>query len=66
MRQTLISMAAAALFAVAGNASAADQPPLKIGFITDMSGLYADIDGQQKQSQSFCPIQCHQNRQPPF
>ena len=46
MRQTLISMAAAALFAVAGNASAADQPPLKIGFITDMSGLYADIDGQ--------------------
>ena len=46
MKQTLISIAAAALVAVAGNAGAADQPPLKIGFITDMSGLYSDIDGQ--------------------
>ncbi len=46
MKRTLISLAVAALAAVSGGVSAADQPPLKIGFITDMSGLYADIDGQ--------------------
>jgi len=46
MKRTLISMAVAALAAVSGGVSAADQAPIKIGFITDMSGLYADIDGQ--------------------
>jgi len=46
MKRTLISLAVAAFAAVSGGVSAADQPPLKIGFITDMSGLYADIDGQ--------------------
>jgi len=46
MKKTLISMVAAALVTVSGAVVAADQPPLKIGFITDMSGLYADIDGQ--------------------
>lgn len=45
-RFTSIGIAAAmcAAFA-AGNARAADDA-VKIGFITDMSGLYADIDGQ--------------------
>jgi branched-chain amino acid transport system substrate-binding protein len=46
MKKTVISMAVAALVTVSSVAMAADQPPLKIGFITDMSGLYADIDGQ--------------------
>nr|WP_207634779.1 ABC transporter substrate-binding protein [Paraburkholderia hospita] len=30
----------------AGNAQAADGATVKIGYITDLSGLYADIDGQ--------------------
>jgi len=46
MKRTLISLAVAALAAVSGGVGAADQAPVKIGFITDMSGLYADIDGQ--------------------
>jgi len=46
MKRTLISLAVAALAAVSGCVGAADQAPVKIGFITDMSGLYADIDGQ--------------------
>jgi branched-chain amino acid transport system substrate-binding protein len=46
MKRTLISLAVAALAAVSGGVGAADQGPVKIGFITDMSGLYADIDGQ--------------------
>ena len=46
MKRTLISLAVAALVTVSGGANAADQAPLKIGFITDMSGLYSDIDGQ--------------------
>jgi len=46
MKRTLISLAVTALAAVSGGVGAADQAPLKIGFITDMSGLYADIDGQ--------------------
>jgi len=46
MKRTLISLAVAALAAVSGGVGAADQASVKIGFITDMSGLYADIDGQ--------------------
>ena len=46
MKRTLISLAVAGLAAVSSGVGAADQAPLKIGFITDMSGLYADIDGQ--------------------
>ncbi len=46
MKRTLISLVVAALAAVSGGVGAADQAPVKIGFITDMSGLYADIDGQ--------------------
>ena len=46
MKRTLISMAVAALAAVSSGANAADPSAVKIGFITDMSGLYADIDGQ--------------------
>jgi branched-chain amino acid transport system substrate-binding protein len=46
MKRTLISLAVAALAAVSSGVGAADQAPVKIGFITDMSGLYADIDGQ--------------------
>ena len=46
MKRTLISLAVTALAAVSSGVGAADQAPLKIGFITDMSGLYADIDGQ--------------------
>jgi len=45
MKRTLISLAAA-LVVVSGGVGAADQAPLKIGFITDMSGLYSDIDVQ--------------------
>src|SRR5271169_821347 len=41
-RLTSLCFAAAAL--MAGNAWAADT--VKIGFITDLSGVYADIDGQ--------------------
>jgi branched-chain amino acid transport system substrate-binding protein len=46
MKRTLISMAVAALAAVSGGANAADPSAVKIGFITDISGLYSDIDGQ--------------------
>jgi len=45
MKRTLISLAAA-LVVVSGGVGAADQAPLKIGFITDMSGLYSDIAAQ--------------------
>ena len=45
-RLTSLCFAAAAGIALtAGSARAADDV-VKIGFITDMSGLYADIDGQ--------------------
>jgi len=45
-RLTSLCFAAAASIALtAGSARAADDA-VKIGFITDMSGLYADIDGQ--------------------
>jgi branched-chain amino acid transport system substrate-binding protein len=37
--------AASAMFTM-GSAQAADGPTVKIGYITDLSGLYADIDGQ--------------------
>jgi branched-chain amino acid transport system substrate-binding protein len=40
-----LAVAAASLFAMA-HASAQGNAPLRIGFITDMSGVYADIDGQ--------------------
>ena len=46
MKRTLISMAVAALAAVSSGANAADGSAVKIGFITDISGLYSDIDGQ--------------------
>ena len=46
MKRTLISMAVAALAAVSSGANAADPSAVKIGFITDISGLYSDIDGQ--------------------
>jgi branched-chain amino acid transport system substrate-binding protein len=46
MKRTLISMAVAALAAVSSGANAADPSGVKIGFITDISGLYSDIDGQ--------------------
>jgi len=39
-------MAVAALAAVSSGANAADPSGVKIGFITDISGLYSDIDGQ--------------------
>jgi len=39
-----VATATAAL--VAGNAHAAAGDTVKIGYITDLSGLYADIDGQ--------------------
>ena len=46
MKQKLIAATATALFmGASGTALAQAQPPVKIGFITDMSGLYADIDG---------------------
>ncbi|OUL69341.1 ABC transporter substrate-binding protein [Paraburkholderia hospita] len=38
--------AAAGTMFAAGNAQAADGATVKIGYITDLSGLYADIDGQ--------------------
>ena len=40
-----VAMAAASLFSVM-HASAQNTAPVRIGFITDMSGVYADIDGQ--------------------
>lgn len=44
---TLCFAAAAASVAVmSSSACAADSNTVKIGFVTDMSGLYADIDGQ--------------------
>ncbi|SAK42532.1 branched-chain amino acid ABC transporter periplasmic branched-chain amino acid-binding protein [Caballeronia hypogeia] len=43
---TLCFAAAAASVAVMSSAHAADSNTVKIGFVTDMSGLYADIDGQ--------------------
>jgi len=44
---TLCFAAAAASVAVMStSANAADSNTVKIGFVTDMSGLYADIDGQ--------------------
>jgi branched-chain amino acid transport system substrate-binding protein len=36
---------AAALVGASGNVAAQDKPPLKLGAILDMSGLYADITG---------------------
>ena len=41
----LAALTAATLMAFAGGAHAADNSTVKIGFITDMSGLYADDDG---------------------
>jgi branched-chain amino acid transport system substrate-binding protein len=41
-----MAMVAASASLVAGSASAADGNTVKIGYITDLSGLYADIDGQ--------------------
>ncbi|MGE8476353.1 MAG: ABC transporter substrate-binding protein, partial [Paraburkholderia hospita] len=38
--------AAAGTMFAAGNAQAADGQTVKIGYITDLSGLYADLDGQ--------------------
>ena len=38
--------AAAGVALTAGSANAADGNTVKIGFVTDLSGLYADIDGQ--------------------
>ena len=38
--------AAASTVFTMGSAQAADGPTVKIGYITDLSGLYADIDGQ--------------------
>jgi branched-chain amino acid transport system substrate-binding protein len=43
---TLCFAAAAASVAFSSSAIAADGNTVKIGFITDFSGLYADIDGQ--------------------
>jgi branched-chain amino acid transport system substrate-binding protein len=43
---TLCFAAAAASVAVMSSAHAADGNSVKIGFVTDFSGLYADIDGQ--------------------
>ncbi|ARU03972.1 ABC transporter permease [Comamonas serinivorans] len=40
-----LAVAAASVFAMAA-ASAQGTGPVRIGFITDMSGVYADIDGQ--------------------
>ena len=39
------TLVAALAIGFAGMASAQNSGPVKIGFITDMSGLYADIDG---------------------
>lgn len=40
-----VAMAAVAAFGGISTAHAADSDTIKIGFITDLSGLYADIDG---------------------
>ncbi|WP_424446920.1 ABC transporter substrate-binding protein [Paucimonas lemoignei] len=42
---TLLAAAVAGAFGISASASAADNV-IKIGFITDMSGVYADFDGQ--------------------
>lgn len=44
MKFSKITLAAAALVLAMG-AKAQNSDPIKIGFITDMSGAYADIDG---------------------
>jgi branched-chain amino acid transport system substrate-binding protein len=41
-----LAVAAATASLMAGNACAAPGDTVKIGYITDLSGLYADIDGQ--------------------
>ncbi len=45
MRTSLSVALASALCLVAGSSVAQDKPPLKLGAILDMSGLYADITG---------------------
>ncbi len=46
MQRKIIATAVAALMGVAtGSALAQDTGPVRIGFITDMASLYADIDG---------------------
>src|ERR1700721_112763 len=45
MKRVLTGVFAAALALAAPGASAQSKPPLKLGGILDMSGLYADIPG---------------------
>ena len=45
MKKIFAGMIASAIVLVAGTATAQDKPPLKLGAILDMSGLYADITG---------------------
>lgn len=45
MKLSSIATALSLCFGLAGVASAQNTGPVKIGFITDMSSLYADIDG---------------------
>ena len=45
MNKIFAGAIAAAAVLLAGTASAQDKPPLKLGAILDMSGLYADITG---------------------
>ena len=45
MNKIFAGVFASAIVLAAGTASAQDKPPLKLGAILDMSGLYADITG---------------------
>lgn len=45
MNKIFAGVVASAIVLAAGTASAQDKPPLKLGAILDMSGLYADITG---------------------
>ena len=45
VKQVKPAVALAALIALAGTAQA--QQKLSIGFLTDMSGVYADLDGKE-------------------
>lgn len=48
---TVASIALASVLCLsAGTAGAQDKPPLKLGAILDMSGLYADITGVGSES----------------
>jgi hypothetical protein len=50
--KAILSGIAASILAIAATAATAQtKPPLKLGAILDMSGLYADIGGRARSSQ---------------